>query len=255
LREVDLAIATPRTSDQRPVDLTVVEGDLGPRSEHVAEDADPLQRQVGRLREVQDHAVLVDPTLKVVTHELHPGIGARDVHDERGTGRGLDAKIAGAPQGASGNVEHVLSGMPVQNDRAVRVDVIARGRKGRIAVGQSRQARRGSPEVNHAALMAGRAIRNAKVLGDRPGPTVDDVAFKHLAVRRVEIAADDQVVAGPVRVGEMVADCVARDVGIATHGHATFNVAVLRVEVMQDERTVVVRSAEAGRWNITSLQG
>ena len=66
-------------------------------------------------------------------------------------------------------------------------------------------------------------------LVERPGPAVDDVAEEDLAVGEVQVAADDQVVAGAVGVGKLVADAVAGDVGVAADGDAALDVAVERL--------------------------
>jgi hypothetical protein len=76
-----------------------------------------------------------------------------------------------------------------------------------------------------------------------------------LAVGEGEIAADDEVVAGAVRVAELVADGVGRQAGVAADGEAPLDVAVEDVQVAEDEGAVVVRDPQAGGRDFASLQG
>lgn len=111
------------------------------------------------------------------------------------------------------------------------------------------QLRHGGAEVERRALM-GVAVWMAEIGTEGPCPTEDRVAVEDLAVCEVQVAADDEVVAGPVGICQMIADRVTRDLGVAANGHAALHVAVGGIEIVEHESAEVVGDAEPGGWHI-----
>jgi hypothetical protein len=115
------------------------------------------------------------------------------------------------------------------------------------------QFRRGRAKVERRALV-NVAVRMAEIGTEVPCPTIDRVAVEDLAVREVQVAADDQIVAGSVGIRQMIADGVAGDLGVAADGDATFHIAVESVEIVENESAEVVGDAEPGGWHIARLK-
>ena len=227
-----------------------VEG--GVRGDDATQEADALELQIGGLAEVEDDLVVVGP-FDVHAHELHAGVRAGDVDENGRTGRGLDGDAVGVPQLGGGQVEDVLLGV-FAGQRQGAVPVVDRpvGLQRGPTLGQVGQFGFGGTEVNRGALM-NVAVRVAEHVG-LLGGAVDGVAVEVLAVREVQVPADDQVVASAVGVGELGANAVSGELGVATHRNPTFNVAVVSVDVLEVERTEVAGDTQAAGGDFTRFE-
>src|SRR5262249_35014529 len=101
--------------------------------------------------------------------------------------------------------------------------------------------------------LANRPVRMAEqVEGARTA--VGDVAEEDLTVGELQVAADDQVVAGAVGVRQVIAEAVGGEAGVAANRDPGLHVARVDVQVVKDKGAEVIGDAEAGGRDVAGLE-
>ena len=196
--------------------------------------------------EVQDHIVVVNAALQVVTHVLHAGIRTRDIDDYRGTRRGFDREGVSTPQSRGRDVEDVLARLVAgQGDDPVSGGDRPVGRQSCIAVGQAAKLVAGRREVDRRRTVVLRPVRQAEHV-EVASAHIVNVSGIDLTVDEGQVAANDERVFRPIGIVKPVADPIAGEAGVVAHGHLALDVAVKYVRVFEDEGTVAVGNSKSG---------